>query len=88
MTTTVTEAANYSNITSTTTIDSNSGNLLGIFVASTSAGTIKVADGSSTIVNTFSPLAATFYPMPCYYSSLVITIGGTVDCTVFWNSQA
>ncbi len=86
MTTTVTEAANYSNITATTTVDNNAGNLLGIFVASTSAGTIKVQDGAGTIVNTFSPLPATFYPMPCYYSSLIITITGTVDCTIFWNS--
>jgi hypothetical protein len=83
----VTESQNYRNITSTTTLYTGTGGLLGIFVASASSSpTIKVQDGSNTLVNTFTPVAATFYPMPgCFSTSLVVTISGTVDCTVFWS---
>ena len=76
----------YTNITATTTISSSNGGLYGIFVASTSAGTLKISDGTTTIVNTFSPSAATFYQIPATFNtSLVITVGGTIDCTVFWT---
>ena len=82
----VTESQNFKNLTATTTVFAGTGGILGIFCASTTAGTIKVQDGSTTIVNTFSPAAATFYPMPARFStSLVVTIGGTCDCTVFWS---
>jgi hypothetical protein len=83
----VTESQNYKNITSTTTVYTGTGGLLGIFVASASSSpTIKVEDGSGTMVNTFTPIAATFYPLPGRFNtSLVVTIGGTVDCTVFWT---
>lgn len=82
----VTESQNFTNLTATGTVTTNSGGLLGIFCASTSSGTIKVQDGSTTMVNTFSPTAATFYPIPGRFkTSLVITIGGTCDCTVFWS---
>jgi len=90
MSTTVTEASAYNNITSTTTIKTGTGSLLGIFVSSaTSSPTIKVADGATTAINTFTPLPGTFYPMPFYFgTSLIVTIGGTVDCCVMWNPQA
>jgi len=83
----VTESQNFKNITSTTTVRTGPGGLLGIFVASASSSpTIKIQDGSNTLVNTFTPVSATFYPMPgCFVTSLVVTIGGTVDCTVFWS---
>lgn len=83
----VTESQNFTNITSTTTIRTGSGGILGIFVASVSGSpTIKVQDGSTTIVNTFTPVAATFYPIPARFAtSLVVTIGATLDCTVFWS---
>lgn len=82
----VTESQNYKNITSTTTVYTGTGGLLGIFVASASSSpTIKVEDGAGTLVNTFIPIAATFYPMPGRFNtSLIVTISGTVDCTVFW----
>jgi hypothetical protein len=65
------------------------GTLLGIFVASASSTpTIKVWDNTAAsgniVVNTFTPVAGTFYPIPsrvrtgCY-----ISISGTVDCTAF-----
>lgn len=83
----VSESQNYKNITATTTVYTGTGGLLGIFVASASSTpTIKVSDGAGTLVNTFTPVAATFYPMPGRFNtSLVVTIGGTVDCTVFWT---
>ncbi len=87
MTATVTESANATNITSTTTIFTGAGSLLGIFCSSVSGGSIKVADGATTKVNTFTPVAALWYPLPFRFNtSLVITIGGTVDCTVSWGA--
>ena len=54
----VTESQNYKNITSTTTVYTGTGGVLGIFVASCSGSpTIKVTDGVSTIVDTFIPSA-------------------------------
>ena len=82
----VSEAQNFKNMTATTTVWTGAGGLTGIFCASASATpTIKVADNATTIVNTFTPIGGTFYPMPSRFStSLVITISGTVDCTAFW----
>ena len=84
----VSESQNYKNITATTTVFTGSGAILGVFVASASVTpTIKVADGAGTIVNTFTPIAGTFYPIPARFTtSLVVTISGTVDCTVFWSA--
>ena len=83
----VTESQNFRNITSTTTLKTTPGGILGIFVASASSTpTIKVNDGSTTMINTFTPVGGTFYPMPGRFNtSLVVTISGTVDCTVFWD---
>lgn len=63
--------------------------LLGIFVASASATpTIKVADARGTVVNTFTPAGATWYriPVKCR-GTLTVTIGGTVDCTLFFDNN-
>lgn len=83
----VTSAQNAKNITATTTVYTGTGGLFGIFVASASSTpTIKVSDGATTMVNTFTPAAATFYQLPGRFNtSLVVTISGTVDCTVFWS---
>jgi hypothetical protein len=86
----VVESANYTNIATSTAIRTGAGQLLGIFVASaTSTPTIKVWDNTSgattVIVNTFTPIAGTFYPIPANFATgCYVTIGGTVDCTVFW----
>ena len=83
----VTASQNYKNITATTTVYTGTGGIFGIFVASASSTpTIKVSDGASTLVNTFTPAGATFYQIPARFNtSLVVTISGTVDCTVFWS---
>ena len=83
----VTQAQNFKNLTATGTVFTGSCGMFGIFVASASnTPTIKVSDGATTVVNTFTPAGATFYTIPARFSSsLVVTIGGTVDCTVFWS---
>ncbi len=83
----VSESQNFKNITSTTTLYTGTGGLLGIFVSSASSTpTITVSDGASTMIAQFTPVAATFYPLPGRFNtSLVVTIGGTVNCTVFWT---
>lgn len=91
MSTPVIESGSYKNLTASTLVRTGAGQLLGIFVASASATpTIKVWDNTSAattvLVNTFTPVAGTFYPMPgSFGTGLFITISGTVDCTVFWN---
>ena len=83
----VTQAQNVKNITATTTVYTGTGGLAGIFVSSASSTpTIKVSDGATTMVNTFTPAGATYYALPGRFNtSLVITISGTVDCAVFWS---
>lgn len=89
----VSEGANYSNITGDTLIRTGSGYLLGIFVASASSSpTIKVWDNTSgattVIVNTFTPIAGTFYPIPCTFrTGLYVDVGGTLDITVMWGAS-
>ena len=64
----------------------SAGNLLGILVASSTSGTIKVADGKGTICNTMNVSEGVFYPMPCkYLGGLTITVGGTLDATLFYK---
>ena len=82
----VTSAQNAKNITATTTVYTGTGGLFGIFVASTSGGTLKVSDDATTMVNTFTPAAATFYSLPGRFgTSPVVTVTGTLDATVFWS---
>lgn len=84
----VSESQNSTNITATTTF-ANAKGLIGIFVSSASGSpTLKVADGATTKVNTFTPVAGIFYPFPATISSttgLVVTVGATLDACVFWN---
>lgn len=84
----VSEAQNAKAITSTTTVFTGVGNMLGIFVSSVSGSpTLAVADGSTTLIATFTPVAATFYPMPLRFgTSLIVTVGATCSCTVLWGT--
>ena len=91
MATPVNESQNYKNLTATGQLYTGTCGILGIFVASASSTpAIQVLDGTAaasvTCVNTFTPVAATYYPMPARMSAgLRIVISGTVDCTVFWD---
>lgn len=86
----VIESADFKNMTASAQVKDGAGRLLGIFVASASSTpTIKVWAQTSAaapiLVNTFTPVAGTFYPMPARFSAgLYVSIGGTVDCTVFY----
>ena len=81
----------YANKSASALIKTGAGQLLGIFVASASSTpTIKLWDNTSAattiLVNTFTPVAATFYPIPANFTTgLYLTISGTVDCTVILN---
>lgn len=87
----VTEGRRYANISASALVKSGEGTLQGIFVASASGSpSIKVWDQTSAatpvLVNTFTPAAATYYKMPAKFTTgLYVTIGGTVDCTVFYD---
>jgi len=87
----VTESGIPTNITASTLITSAPTALVGIFVAQASATpTIKVwnntAASGAVLVNTFTPVAGTWYPMPFKSTNgLFVTITGTVDCTVCWQ---
>lgn len=73
------------NFTATST-DLTQGTIIGVLVASATTGTIKVADAKGTICNTMSVAAGGWYPMPCkFIGGLTITVGGTVDATIFYK---
>ena len=82
------EAYGYTNITATTTVYPSNCIMIGIFVSQASGSpTIKVTDGANTVIETFVPIAASFYPIPAALgTNLRVTIGGTVSCTVFWST--
>jgi hypothetical protein len=86
----VIESAGYKNLSASALVRTGAGQLLGIFVASSSSGTVKLWDNTSAattvIINTTSVAAGTFYPVPATFSTgLYVTIGGTADITVFFN---
>jgi hypothetical protein len=81
----------YLNTTASVLVKTGPGDLICIFVASASSSpTIKLWDNTSAattvLVNTFTPISATYYPLPFNFDTgLFITISGTVDCTVSFN---
>ena len=77
-------------ISASAEISAGPGALAGIFVSSCSGSpTIKVWDNSAAsgtvLVDTFTPVAATFYKYPdgAFNTGCYVTLGGTVSCTVF-----
>jgi hypothetical protein len=83
----------YQNVTSSVLLKTGTGRLKGVMVATVAGSpTIKFWDNTSAattvLINTFIPTAATMYNFGWdieYTTGLYITIGGTVDCTVFFN---
>ena len=83
----------YKNITvSTDSLKNGPAILKGMFVNSTSSGTIKIYDslthGSGTVVNnTITPAAGAYYPLGDAGLSvgLSVTIGGTLDVTLYFQ---
>jgi len=80
----------YSNITGSQVIKGSPGTLAGIFDNSSTSGTLKLYDnataGSGTVINnTFTP-ALGWNPNPApFYNGLYATVGGTIDCTFYFN---
>lgn len=88
----ISASGNYKHLTqanSPATVFAGSGSLTGLFCASASnTPTVALADGVTTLVNTFTPVAGTFYKLPGnFLTSLIVTIGGTADITIFWNAS-
>ncbi len=83
----------YAQISATTNVSgATNGYLGGIFVSSVSGSpTITVYDeatsGTTTkLIDTFTPVAATWYPMPAHFrAGCNVVIGATVSCTVMFN---
>lgn len=81
----------YKNLSASAEVKATTGVLTGIFVASASSSpTIKVWDNTaasgSVLVNTFTPVAGTWYPLPFPFNkALYVEIGGTLDCTVSYS---
>lgn len=80
----------YVNLTASALVKTGEGTVVGIFVASSSGGTVKLWDALSAatpvLVNTFSVLGGTWYPVPFHFATgLYVTIAGTVDCTVSYS---
>lgn len=86
----VTGGASTLNGSSSQQVKGSAGSLIGIFVASSSSGTIKLwnntAASGTVLVNTFSAAAATWYPLPFPFSTgLYITVGGTIDYSISYT---
>ena len=80
----------YVNATADTAVKAGRGNIVGIFVASSTSCTIKLWDNTSAattvLVNTFSASAGTWYPLPFVFNTgLYLDVGGTCDLTVSYN---
>lgn len=92
MTSAVTVAGGYKQISATGNVSPNPANLLGIFVSAASGSpSITVYDSATTttatkIIDTFTPVAATYYPMPASTSAgIYVVIANTVSCTVIFS---
>jgi hypothetical protein len=82
------DAGRFRNFTASTTLVAGTGKLklTGIFVASSTAGTLALTANGVAMVGTFTGVAGTFYKIPAESGGdVVITVGGVIDATVFWN---
>lgn len=81
----------YKQMSASATVQSGGGKLGGIFVSAASAApTITVYDNTAgsgaKLVDTFTPVAGTWYTLPFAYAvGLSIVISGTVSCTVAYQ---
>ena len=80
---------NYKQLAASANVKSGQGAMLGIFVsAATATPTITIYDdaaaGTTTkIVDVFTPVASTWYPLPYGFTNgLNVVFGGTVSATV------
>ena len=78
----------YKLISATGNVSPFGASLLGIFVSTSSSGTITVYDSATTtttakVIDTVSVTAGTWYPMPVGTTAgIYIVVGGTLSATV------
>lgn len=84
-------ASSYKNLTADALVKEGAGKLTGIFCASGSSPTIKIWDSMTAaapiLVNTFTPVTGvlTVFPDVIFTRGLFVDVGGTIDCTVFYE---
>ena len=85
------QTGGYKQISAPGNVSAYPAKIVGIFVsAASSTPTITVYDSATTtttdkVVYTFTPVAATWYPIPASTSAgLYVVIGGTVSATVIY----
>ena len=87
----VQEGFNATVISASTVLKAKPGILGGIFVSSTTAGTLTIydtaaADTANNIVAVFTPVTIGFYRIPCGFANgLRVVVANTISCTVFWT---
>lgn len=78
-------------ITASTLIKSRSGELFGVFVSASTAGTLKFSDSADgatiPIIDTFTGIAGTFYRFgPIGFSTAIYcTVTGTIVATIAYK---
>lgn len=83
------EGTTYTNITASTLIRTGTGILVGMYVNSTSSGTIKFWDNTSaatTVINNTITPAIGYHPLgnAAFSTGLYATIANTLDVTIYY----
>lgn len=83
-------ANNYKNLTASALVKTGQGRLVGMYVNSTSAGTIKFWDNTSaatTVINNTITPAIGYHKLgnANFNVGLYATIGGTLDVTLYYE---
>lgn len=87
----VIESGSYKLISASAVVRTGPGMILGLFVSAASATpTVEVLNavtsGTATCISVFTPVAATWYPMPVTVGTgITVLIGGTVAATLSWQ---
>lgn len=84
------KATKYTRLTASSLVKTGAGVLRGMYVNSTSSGTIKLWDntaGSGTVMNNTITPAVGYHPLghAAFNTGLYATIGGTLDVTLYWE---
>ena len=82
----------YVNLTASAAVKTGFGTLVGMYVNSTSAGTVKLYDNtaaSGTVINNTITPAVGYHPLgnTAFNTGLYATLGGTIDVTFYYVFQ-
>lgn len=87
------EKYSYTNLTASALVRTGAGQVKGVFVASTTAGTFKLWDNTSAattiLVNTATPATVGWYDLgdAGFTTGLYCTIANTIDLTIVWKDN-